>query len=103
VHKLPAVTREHLPSLKGRPIAACHSWVTNALSVNLADVLNTVCYQQFPQVLPDTGAFARAHPRLSGMLGWSHLKWNPCTLALTMLVLCKPVPKWRTPRAARAA
>ena len=56
VHKLPAVTREHLPSLKGRPIAACHSWVTNALSVYLADVLNGVCYTQYPQVLPDSKA-----------------------------------------------
>jgi hypothetical protein len=56
VHKLHAVTRAHLPSLKGRPIAACHSWVTNALSVYLADVLNSVCYQQFPQVLPDSKA-----------------------------------------------
>ena len=54
VHKLPAVTREHLHALKGRPIAACHSWVTNPLSVYLADVLNSVCYAQYPQVLPDS-------------------------------------------------
>ena len=59
VHKLPAVTREHLPLLKGRPIAACHSWVTNALSVYLADVLNGVCYAQYPQVLPDSKALVR--------------------------------------------
>jgi hypothetical protein len=54
VHKLPAVTRQHLHLLKGRPIAACHSWVTNAMSVYLADVLNDTCRQLFPQVLPDS-------------------------------------------------
>jgi hypothetical protein len=56
---LPAVTRKHLSSLKGRPIAACHSWVANALSVYLADVLNNVCYQQFPQVLRDSKALVQ--------------------------------------------
>jgi hypothetical protein len=54
VHKLPAVTREHLHLLKGRPIAACHSWVTNAMSVYLADVLNDTCHKLFSQVLPDS-------------------------------------------------
>lgn len=54
VHKLLAISRAFLHQLKGRPIAACHSWVTNAISVYLADVLNKVCFQQFPQVLPDT-------------------------------------------------
>jgi hypothetical protein len=54
VHKLPAISREFLHLLKGWPIAACHSWVTNAISVYLADVLNSVCFQQYPQVLPDT-------------------------------------------------
>ena len=59
VHKLPAVTREHLHLLKGRPIAACHSWVTNASSVYLADVLNHTCHHLFPQVLPDSRALVR--------------------------------------------
>lgn len=54
VHKLPAVTRQHLHLLKGRPIAACHSWVTNPMSVYLADVLNDTCFRLFPQVLPDS-------------------------------------------------
>ena len=59
VHKLPAVTREHLHLLKGRPIAACHSWVTNAMSVYLADVLNDTCHRLFPQVLPDSKTLVR--------------------------------------------
>jgi hypothetical protein len=42
VHKLPAISREFLHLLKGWPIAACHSWVTNAISIYLADVLNSV-------------------------------------------------------------
>jgi hypothetical protein len=54
VHKLPAISREHLHLLKGRPIATCHSWVTNAMSVWLADVLNTTCCEQCPDVLPDS-------------------------------------------------
>jgi hypothetical protein len=55
VHKLlPAISREHLHRLKGRPIAACYSWVTNAMSVWLADVLNTTCFEQCPDVLPDS-------------------------------------------------
>lgn len=54
LHKLPAISRDYLHLLKGRPIAACHSWVTNAMSVYMADMLNRVCFQQYPQVLPDT-------------------------------------------------
>jgi hypothetical protein len=54
VHKLPTISREHLHLLKGRPIAACHSWVTNAMSVWLADVLNTTCFEQCADVLPDS-------------------------------------------------
>jgi hypothetical protein len=54
VHKLPAISREHLHLLKGRPIAACHSWVTNAMSIWLADVLNDTCFKQCPDVLPDS-------------------------------------------------
>lgn len=59
VHKLPAVTREHLHLLKGRPIAACHSWVTTAASVYLADVLNAACASKYPQVLPDSTTLVR--------------------------------------------
>lgn len=59
VHKLPQVNRQYLHLLKGRPIAACHSWVTNAMSVFLADVLNHACLRQFDHVLPDTRALVR--------------------------------------------
>lgn len=54
VHKLPEISRSYLDMLKGRPIAACHSWVTNAVSVYLADILNATCFQQYGHVLPDT-------------------------------------------------
>jgi hypothetical protein len=59
VHKLPAVTREHLDKHKGIPAAACHSWVTTAASVFLADVLNAACASKFEQVLPDSIALVR--------------------------------------------
>ena len=54
VHKMQAVTRENLHQLKGRPIAANHSWVTTEASIFLADVLNQVCYSKFEQVLPNS-------------------------------------------------
>jgi hypothetical protein len=57
--KLPEVTREHLHLFKGRPIAACHSWVTNGASVYLADVLNDTCWRLYPQVLPDSRTLVR--------------------------------------------
>lgn len=59
VHKLPAVTREHLHLLKGRPIAANHSWVTTPVSIYLADVLNEVCFKKFEQVLPNSTALVK--------------------------------------------
>jgi hypothetical protein len=43
-----------LHQLKGRPIAANHSWVTTAASIYLADVLNEVCFSKFEQVLPNS-------------------------------------------------
>jgi hypothetical protein len=52
-------TRVHLHLLKGRPIAACHSWVTNGTFVYLADVLNDTCQQLYPQVLPDSKTMVR--------------------------------------------
>lgn len=59
VHKMEQVDRAHLHQLKGRPIAACHSWVTTSASIYLADVLNRACYSQFPQVLPDSITLVR--------------------------------------------
>ena len=59
VHKLPEVSTAYLHLLKGRPIAACHSWVTNAMSVYMADVLNDTCNRQFDHVLPDTRTLVR--------------------------------------------
>lgn len=54
LHKLPAITRANLHLLKGRPIAACHSWVTNPMSVYMAHVLNDTCFRLYPQVLRDS-------------------------------------------------
>ena len=54
VHKMQEVTRAYLHQLKGRPIAANHSWITTAASIYLADMLNEACYRQFPQVLPNS-------------------------------------------------
>lgn len=54
VHKMQEVTPQFLHQLKGRPIAANHSWVTTPASIYLADVLNAVCYSQFQQVLPNS-------------------------------------------------
>jgi len=59
VHKLPAITREHLPQLVGRPIVASHSWLTTPASRWLAGVLNAACSARFPQVLPDSRALIR--------------------------------------------
>lgn len=54
VHKMQEITPEFLHQLKGRPIAANHSWVTTAASIYLADVLNEVCFNKFEQVLPNS-------------------------------------------------
>jgi hypothetical protein len=54
VHKMQAVTAEYLHQLKGRPIAANHSWVTTFASIYLADVLNEVCFKKYEQVLPNS-------------------------------------------------
>lgn len=54
LHKLPVINRANLHLLKGRPIAACHSWVTNPMSVYMAHVLNDACFQLYPQVLRDS-------------------------------------------------
>jgi len=54
VHKMQEVTSEYLHQLKGRPIAANHSWITTAASIFLADVLNAACFRQFDQVLPNS-------------------------------------------------
>ena len=45
LHKLPVINRANLHLLKGRPIAACHSWVTNPMSVYMAHVLNDACFK----------------------------------------------------------
>jgi hypothetical protein len=56
VHKLPAISREHLHLLKGRAQSCLpQPWVTNAMTVWLADnVLNTTCFEQCLDVLPDS-------------------------------------------------
>ena len=54
VHKMQEISPEFLHQLKGRPIAANHSWVTTAASIYLADVLNEVCFSKFEQVLPNS-------------------------------------------------
>ena len=42
----------------GRPIAACHSWVTTYASIWLADMLNS-CLKDYPTVLTDRTQFVR--------------------------------------------
>lgn len=59
LHKLPQVTREFLPQLKGRLIVPSHSWLTHAPSVFMADVLNAACKSKFPYVLPDSRTLIR--------------------------------------------
>lgn len=44
--------------LVGRPIAACHSWITTCMSVWLADVLNQ-CLKDSPTVVTDRTALVR--------------------------------------------
>ena len=56
IHKLPQVTPQHLPLLRGRPIVAAHSWITTPTSQWLAQVLNAACAQAHPHVLPDSRA-----------------------------------------------
>ena len=46
-------------SSRGRPIAACHSFITTDASVYLADVLNEACRAKCPQVLPDSRALVK--------------------------------------------
>lgn len=60
LHKLPQVTREYLPQLKGRLIVPSHSWWTHAASVYMADVLNAACQRRFPHVLPDSRTLIKA-------------------------------------------
>ena len=59
LHKLPEVTREQLPNLKGRLIVPSHSWVTYAASVWLADVLHEACKNRYDHVLPDSRTLIR--------------------------------------------
>jgi hypothetical protein len=59
VHKMQEVTPQYLHQLKGRPIAANHSWVTTPVSIYLADVLNAACYSQYEQVLPNSTALVK--------------------------------------------
>jgi hypothetical protein len=63
LHKLPVVSREHLPTLKGRLIVPSHSWVTYGASVYLADVLNEACAAKYDHILPDSRTLIR---RLEG-------------------------------------
>lgn len=44
--------------LVGRPIAACHSWITTNASIWLADELNK-CLKDYPEVLVDRTQFVR--------------------------------------------
>lgn len=44
--------------LVGRPIAACHFWITTRMSVWLADLLNQ-CLKEYPTVVTDRGALVR--------------------------------------------
>lgn len=41
--------------LVGRPIAACHSWITTHMSIWLADLLNQ-CLKDHPTVVTDRSA-----------------------------------------------
>ena len=68
LHKLPEVTREQLPNLKGRLIVPSHSWVTYAASVWLADVLRLRLRLHHG---PSKGAPVRSQPRLHGQKYWN--------------------------------
>jgi hypothetical protein len=59
LHKLPEVTKEQLPSLKGRLIVPSHSWVTYAASVYMADVLQEAVKEKYDYILPDSRTLIR--------------------------------------------
>ena len=59
IHKLPAVTVQHLPQLTARVIGPCHSWITSGCSQYLAHLLNDACAAKFKHVLPDSRTLVR--------------------------------------------